>query len=270
MGTTARPFVSVVLATYERPEFLPIALGCFGQQTYADRELIVVDDGATHPVPEQAVRAAGGRLIRLEPGTPLGTKMNVGVKAARGPLCLKMDDDDWYAAEFLERMVAGRSAAMLDRCAPAVAFIDTALLFDLERWEIREADENHLAGGTLLFAREDWEAVPFRALPRAVDFWFVIDCIVSNMRVHRIAAIESYIQVRHGRGHLWTAQLDGTSVEASMLEQPLFTPGPEALLPAWALAIYRRRHETLGGADAPRGNIQAAMRLPVCPLEAAR
>lgn len=88
------PLVSVVLTTRDRPAFLPIALACYRQQTHTARELIVVDDGAVRP-DARAVEAAGGRLLRVRPGTPLGTKLNHGFSAARGPLCLKMDDDDW-------------------------------------------------------------------------------------------------------------------------------------------------------------------------------
>src|SRR2546423_12785563 len=100
------PFVSVVLTTRDRPRLLSIALACYKHQTYPKRELIVVDDGALFPADARAVAAVGGTLIRTEPGTPLGAKLNRGVSAARGPLCQKMDDDDWYAPRFLETMVS--------------------------------------------------------------------------------------------------------------------------------------------------------------------
>jgi glycosyltransferase involved in cell wall biosynthesis len=270
MGTTTPSFVSAVLATHDRPEFLPIALACYGHQTHPDRELIVVDDGGTFPVSEEAVRAAGGRLIRLEPGTPLGTKMNAGLAAAQGPLCLKMDDDDWYAPDFLERMIAGRSAAMVDRCGPAVSFVGNALLFDLGRWELREAGESHLAGGTLLFARDDWQVLPFRAIPRAVDFWFVLDFTTAGARVLRLDAFGSYVQTRHQIGHLFAAQSDGRTVEESMLELPRYAAGPESLLPEWTLAIYRRRHDQQLAAGAVTGDAHQNGRQPICPLRAPR
>src|SRR5581483_3748600 len=87
------PLVSVVLTTRDRPHLLPIALRCYEHQTYSRRELIVVDDGALSPVNPAHLSSPQFRLIRVKPGTPLGIKLNYGVDAARGRLCMKMDDD---------------------------------------------------------------------------------------------------------------------------------------------------------------------------------
>src|SRR4051794_33498707 len=92
----APPLISVIITTRDRPYLLPVALTCYQHQTYPRRELIVVDDGEEFPADAARVAAVGGRLIRVEPGTPLGTKLNAGVEAADGRFCQKMDDDDWY------------------------------------------------------------------------------------------------------------------------------------------------------------------------------
>ena len=39
------PLVSVVCPTYNRPQYLPTAIRCFFQQTYLNKEMIIVDDG---------------------------------------------------------------------------------------------------------------------------------------------------------------------------------------------------------------------------------
>src|SRR5688500_4978455 len=94
------PLVSVILTTRDRPRLLSVALACYRHQTYPNRELVVVDDGAEFPADAAAVAAVGGRLVRAEPGTPLGSKLNQGASVAQGLLCQKMDDDDWYAPRF--------------------------------------------------------------------------------------------------------------------------------------------------------------------------
>ena len=63
--TGRQPFVSVIMLTRDRPQFLSLALTCYARQTYAQRELIVVDDGGVHPADADAVAAAGGRLLRV-------------------------------------------------------------------------------------------------------------------------------------------------------------------------------------------------------------
>ena len=130
-----QPLVSVVLTTRDRPRFLPLALAGYQQQTYPHRELIVVDDGEQFPVSGAEVAAAGGRLLRVAPGTPLGSKLNTGIAAARGRLIQKMDDDDWYGPGFLAAMVAALAERWHVACRPTLAFLSPFLFFDLARWE---------------------------------------------------------------------------------------------------------------------------------------
>jgi glycosyltransferase involved in cell wall biosynthesis len=199
-----KPLVSVVLATHERPRFLPLALACYRHQTYPNRELIVVDDGAEFPVAAVEVAGCGGRLLRFEPGTPLGAKMNLGLRQAAGPLCLKMDDDDWYAPEFLETLVQSRLEYEAEHGAPGVTCLAPFLFFDLGRWEVRVSHETQFGGATLLFDRRAWEMRPFRPVPRRVDTWFLRDQSGAELHVQPVTALETFLQVRHGK-HLWTS-----------------------------------------------------------------
>jgi glycosyltransferase involved in cell wall biosynthesis len=252
------PAVSVVLTTRNRPRFLSVALACYRHQTYPRRELIVVDDGDEFPVDEAAVDAAGGRLVRVEPGTPLGTKLNRGVEAARGPLCQKMDDDDWYAPRFLETMVAAFLADRREVCRPSIAFLMPFLFFDVARWEVRRSIAVNAPGATLLFAREEWEARPFRPVRYDEDVWFLLDQLRLGAAALPVRAPELFLAVRHqgvgrDRGHTWTHQGDGEQLEAYLARRPLREGGPEALLPDWALAFYRELRRELLGLAEPTG-----------------
>ena len=238
------PLVSVVLTTRDRPRFLHVALACYRHQTYRARELIVVDDGDAYPAHEDAVAAAGGRLIRAEPGTPLGTKLNLGVGAAQGTLCQKMDDDDWYAPRFLETMVSALLSSQRVVCRPTFAFLMPFLFFDVAQWEVRRSVGNNIPGATLLFGHEDWEERGFRALPRDEDIWFFLDQTRAGVRPLPVRAPEVFLAVRHrggsrDRGHTWTRQTTGQPLEDYLLGRPLYAGGPEGLLPDWALTVYR-------------------------------
>ena len=112
------PLVSVILTTRDRPRLLALALSYYRYQTYPRRELIVVDDGELFPADREAIQALDGRLIRTPPGTPLGTKLNAGVEQANGAFCQKMDDDDWYAPTFMERMTAAVLESRRVVCSP--------------------------------------------------------------------------------------------------------------------------------------------------------
>lgn len=255
-----RPHISVILATRDRPRFLPLALACYQRQTWpsTDRELIVVDDGNQHPVAETAVAAVGGRLLRVPPGTPLGSKLNAGIATARGRFIQKMDDDDWYAPSFLAEMQATITQAWQDRCRPTLLFLSPFLFFDLAAWELRRSVTGHLPGSTLHFPRAVWEEQPFRPLFGDEDTWFLLDHQRRGAARLTCAARDTYLAVRHttisaDRAHTWTHQMSGSLLEdyTSTLERD--PRPPDELLPAWAVADYQRLRT--GANDSPPGSI---------------
>jgi glycosyltransferase involved in cell wall biosynthesis len=232
------------LTTRDRPRFLPLALAGYQQQTYLTRELIVVDDGDRHPVSEADVAAVGGRLLRAEPGTPLGAKLNLGVEAAQGRLTQKMDDDDWYGPGFLGAMVDALDARWTVACRPTLMFLSPFLFFDLAGWQLRQSLSGHLPGATLLFPRDVWEEQPFRPLAGDEDVWFLLDHARLGAEVATVKAIESYLAVRHtglgtDRGHSWTHQGTGETLEDYTRHLQVYSRSPEELVPEWAVAAYR-------------------------------
>jgi glycosyltransferase involved in cell wall biosynthesis len=244
------PFVSLMLTTRDRPSFFPLALACYRHQTYANRELIVVDDGDRFPIDPDAVSAAGGRLIRTEPGTPLGTKLNLGAAAARGYLCLKMDDDDWYGPAWTEIIVARLLADWHVASRATKAGASPYLIFDVARWEIRRSAARHTAGGSLCFRKEDWAACPFRPVAISEDRFFLGDQIRLGTRFIPVATPEEFMGVRHdgvgnNHGHTWTPHRDYLATLAR------YARAPEDVLPSWALAFYQQlRHDLLAASSA--------------------
>lgn len=94
--------VSMVMPTKNRARYVPIAIRCFLQQTYPDKELIIIDDGSellTIPNDDRI------RYIKLENNTPTGTKRNIGVETANGEIIGNCDDDDWASSYRLRDQV---------------------------------------------------------------------------------------------------------------------------------------------------------------------
>jgi len=255
--TSFQPLVSVVLTTRDRPRFLATALSCYRNFEYPYRELIVVDDGAVYPADATIVEAVGGRLVRMAPGTPIGTKLNRGLQDARGAWCQKMDDDDWYGPDFLTDIISAVSARRSEVCRPVVAFVMPFLFFELAPWEIRRSIVNNLPGATLAFAREDWQHSPFRPLFQDEDLWFIQDQTRNGaytLPVRSPKSLQSYLAVRHSdtgrdRGHTWVRQVDGRSLEEYLQQERPLYKRPEEILPEWALGFYQElRTELLASA----------------------
>jgi glycosyltransferase involved in cell wall biosynthesis len=237
------PLVSVILPTRDRPRLLALALEYYRYQTYPRKELIVVDDGELFPVDRSPIEALGGRLIRVPTGTPTGTKLNAGIEQANGALCEKMDDDDWYAPTFLERMIAEVWANRGVVCRPTLAFLKPYLFFEVASWEIRQSPPKNHAGGTLLFSRNAWEIRPFRPMFQGQDVWFFLDQRRWGALLVPVPARECYLLVRHRgstgeRGHSWTRHKDGSTIEDGLKKYRLHNRRPEDLLPEFALKVY--------------------------------
>jgi glycosyltransferase involved in cell wall biosynthesis len=246
------PTVSVILTTRDRPRLFQIALRCYTHQTYPHKELVVVDDGLRWPAISDAVTRSGGRLIRVEPGTPLGTKLNRGIEASRGVLCQKMDDDDWYGPDFLQHMVNAWRKTQRHLSLPVIMAGSPHPVFDLKRWEVRTPPVGGVAGGTLLFARQVWEQRPFRPIVKAEDGWFILDQSRFGTRLMRVDVRDSYLLVRHGgigvdRGHTWRYWWNQT-VEEAISHLQIYR-GPDDVLPDWAVTAYAEIRGAPGGAD---------------------
>jgi O-antigen biosynthesis protein len=185
------PLVSCVLVTGDRPAFFGQALRCFASQEYPCKELIVVDDGE-RPVEEACAGASGVTYLRLRKRTPTGTKLNLGIDAARGDILQKLDDDDFYAPGFLAASAgrlrrARRDDAIVAWCCFVVLIArERRLYFSGHGWQ---------AGGTLCFRRSLWKRRPFRDIYASSDSWFIRD---TNARLARVCAADQYLLVRHG------------------------------------------------------------------------
>jgi hypothetical protein len=181
---------------------------------------------------------------------PLGIKLNHGADAARGALCMKMDDDDWYAPSYLETSVSALLESQRSHGAPAIAFHLGFLFFDLATWRLHESVENNAPGATLVFAKDDWRRRPFRPLPTDEDVWFYRDQVKAGVMPLPIDSKETYVTIRHGGlagalGHTWTHQLDGVTLEQYLAGRPEYPRKPEQMFPDWALNTYRAIHDDL-------------------------
>src|SRR5262245_13035568 len=84
------------MPTANRRRFVPHALKNFLAQDAEDKELLVLDDGATPVVdlmPQDDERIRYSRPGKLT----VGAKLNLGCAMARGDILCEWDDDDWYA-----------------------------------------------------------------------------------------------------------------------------------------------------------------------------
>jgi len=101
------PLVSVLLPVYNGSRYLREAVDSVLRQSYANFELIVINDGSTDATHEVMSSYSDPRIryIRQE-NCGLSATLNRAISLARGPYLARQDSDDFSYPERLERQVA--------------------------------------------------------------------------------------------------------------------------------------------------------------------
>jgi glycosyltransferase involved in cell wall biosynthesis len=100
--------VSVVIPTRDRQAMVAGAVRSALDQTGAEVEVCVVDDGSTPPVmlPRELAADRRVKLIRLDTPRGAGAARNAGLAATSGEIVAFLDDDDAWLPDKLARQLA--------------------------------------------------------------------------------------------------------------------------------------------------------------------
>ena len=104
---SSEPAVSVILPTFNRPEFLQRALDSLVAQTFGDFEVVVVNDGGA--AMEALLDAYATKLlityVRHGKNRDRSAARNSALAMARGRYIAYLDDDDRYQPDHLETLI---------------------------------------------------------------------------------------------------------------------------------------------------------------------
>jgi hypothetical protein len=116
--------VSVIIPLYNKAPYVRRALDSVAAQTFADFEVIVVDDGSTDGGGSVVAGYADARFrLVTQANAGPGAARNAGIAEARGELIASLDADDEWLPTYLEESV-GR----LEEFGPEVASISSGYL----------------------------------------------------------------------------------------------------------------------------------------------
>jgi glycosyltransferase involved in cell wall biosynthesis len=172
------PRVSVVIPLYNKADSVLAAVGSVLRQSYADFELIVVDDGSTD-ASVAVVAGMGDRRIRLvaQANAGPGAARNRGLGEARGEYVAFLDADDEWEPGFL-----GLALDALDRHPECGAWV-SGYAIGPER--VSQGPRNRrmgLTGGA-------WR-LPHLTPPKALKFY--VDFCHSSCVVARCSLVRLY------------------------------------------------------------------------------
>jgi glycosyltransferase involved in cell wall biosynthesis len=101
------PLVSVIIPTFNRAHCIKRTVESVLSQTFADYELIVVDDGSTDDTPKVLAAYSDRLRVIQQPNQGVSTARNTGIQSARGDWVAFLDSDDYWAPEKLSVQVSG-------------------------------------------------------------------------------------------------------------------------------------------------------------------
>jgi len=104
-----KPLVSIITPTYDHEAFISQCIDSVLRQTYANWELIIVDDGSrdgTRKIVEGYVDHRITYIRNINQGIwKLNRTYNTGLRYARGDLIAVLEGDDFWPADKLEKQV---------------------------------------------------------------------------------------------------------------------------------------------------------------------
>lgn len=172
---SGQPLVSILIRTHKRPLWLREALRSVEQQTWANIEIVIVEDG-----PDLCRRMLDIEFAHLKPrlryvatGTPVGRARagNLALSLARGEWLNFLDDDDLLYADHVENLLA----VAQQEGVPGVYGIG---------WEVPTEVESEVP---LRYRETDWLLrfqMPFNHATLWVENFMPIQCVLFHRRLY--------------------------------------------------------------------------------------
>ena len=148
------PRVSVMVLTYQRPEFLRLALGQVFAQDYPVHEVVVVDDSADPASGWAEGLDARVRYHHFKARMTVGEKRNYACGVATGDVMVHWDDDDSYAPGRIRTQVEPIAAGLAD-----LSLLDMRHVLVLPRAQCYTFPEGLWHYGTLAYRLSVWGGV---------------------------------------------------------------------------------------------------------------
>ena len=190
------PKISVLVAVYNAEKWLPKCLDSLLSQTYADIQIICIDDGSTDGslalLQDYAARDARIEVIALPENGGQAHARNEGLKRAQGDYVCMLDADDWFSPDAFEKAMAA-----FDRDTDCVLF-DVVMWYDEQREELYQMPAfDALTGMDAFMLSLDWQIHGLYMVRAAISSILmmrrVVYLVMTIRRAFIISAPDRYV-----------------------------------------------------------------------------
>lgn len=193
---TRKPKVSCLCLTENRPLLLKRAIGYFLDQSYENKEMVIVfkeDDINTFQF-LKSVSHNNIKKVKVPSGAQmsLGERRNLSIMEASGDYCIQWDDDDWYHNKRIEWQM--NAVELLKK--PAAALMNTIIYDSTEKqayFSFGRAWENTILFDRSLIMNNNYL---YPALNKSEDTGFM-QRLLDNKMVAPVDCPPAYIYVCH-------------------------------------------------------------------------
>ena len=187
------PLVSCIMPTNNRRSFIPQSIAYFNRQDYANKELIILDDGSDQ-IRDLVPNNPRIRYFWIDQKLTVGHKRNLACQKTVGDVILHWDDDDWSSDWRLSYQVDSLISSQSEICG-----LDKIYFYNpdtTQAWEyVYKGKGNWVYGGTLCYTIDFWKHNPFLDLDIGEDNHFVLDN--PETKVLRLADNRFYLGITH-------------------------------------------------------------------------
>ncbi|MFB3903465.1 MAG: glycosyltransferase family 2 protein [Acidobacteriota bacterium] len=185
--------VSAVMPTANRPRLVRAAIACFQAQTYAPRELVILDDGES--VENLIPNDDKIRYFHFTPTRVLGEKHNLGCELSRGEIICHWDDDDWSAPGRMEQQVAALLAS-----GKSVTGYHSLIFLDevqLRAWDYH-GPHDWVLGCSLCYLKSYWAEDRFPRISAGYDSYMILQAR-KRAQLSSLPGPDQLVARRHSR-----------------------------------------------------------------------
>ena len=185
-----------IMPTADRRRFVPGAIRCFLAQDYAEKELVIVDDGVDS-VADLVPDDPRIRYFRAETRQPVGAKRNFACREAHGQVIVHWDDDDWSAPWRLSYQAEQLRETAADICG--LSRIWFYAREEKRAWEYvyPSRQKPWVYGASLCYTREFWQKHPFPEIRLGEDTRFI--WADARARVHALPDSRFLVALIHDK-----------------------------------------------------------------------
>lgn len=151
--------ISCIMPTYNRGEWLPAAIDSFLNQTFAQKELIILDDSdESAPQADIFPLPPAVRYFRIGSRLRIGAKRNQCCRMARGDIIAHFDDDDWSAPGRLQDQLE----RLLKKKKPIVGY-GSVIFWNIQTRKATkfQRTDGYVCGTSLFYLKSFWRSHQF-------------------------------------------------------------------------------------------------------------